>query len=184
MASNNPVILLTGRPGIGKTTVIKKIVSLLGRETCGGFYTREIRLAGQRTGFEIVTLAGQTNYLATKLPEICFVRGVPFGKYRVNLEAIEMVAVPAMLDALRQDQIIVIDEIGPMEILSEAFCQAVLDILDSSCPVIGAIVQRPNTFADRVKAHSRVVVRPITMANRARLPLQIYGKLAQHSTNW
>lgn len=86
--SQQPVILLTGRPGVGKSTIIKAVVSRLGQRT-GGFYTREVRDAGKRTGFEIVSLAGETNLLATKSPDITFATEAPFGKYRVNLAAID-----------------------------------------------------------------------------------------------
>ncbi len=179
MTVTNPVILLTGRPGVGKSTVIKKIVSRLGGNS-GGFYTRELRVGGRRTGFEIVTLAGQTGYLATKVPNITLAHSVPFGKYRVNLEAIASIAVPALRQAMRQGQVIVIDEIGPMEILSKPFCQAVREILDSQALVLGTIVQRPNSFADWVKVHPRVKVKPVTVTNRAQIPEQIYAELARY----
>lgn len=176
MASNNPAILLTGRPGVGKSTAISKIVSLLG-DRAAGFYTREIRAGGQRTGFEIVTLDGRVGYLATRDPDIAFVRAAPFGKYRVNLEAIDALAVPAIRQAMKRSQVVVIDEIGPMEILSESFCRAVLAILDSEVAVIGAIVQRPHPFADQVKAHPRVIMRIVTPANRDQLPGQVYAQI-------
>ena len=51
-------LLLTGRPGVGKTTVVRRVVERLSRPT-GGFYTCELREGGRRTGFEIVTLDGQ-----------------------------------------------------------------------------------------------------------------------------
>jgi nucleoside-triphosphatase THEP1 len=141
-----PVILLTGRPGIGKTTAIRHIVAALvactqlrwGRlhpapqeEGAGGFYTREVRAGGRRTGFELVTLAGETALLATKDPDETFDRPVPFGRYRVNLDAIDAVGVPALLDALDQGQVVVVDEIGPMEILSPRFRDGILRILAS-----------------------------------------------------
>ena len=177
----NPVILLTGRPGIGKTTVIKKIVSLLGKNV-GGFYTREVRVSGKRTGFEIVTLDGQVNYLATKEPDISFAAEVPFGKYRVNLMALDEIAVRALLRAVEQGQVVIIDEIGPMEIRSKRFCQTVLKILDSEAIVVGTIVLRPNQFGDIVKAHPRVMVKEITLANRAQIPKRVYAKLVRYRT--
>jgi nucleoside-triphosphatase len=105
------VILLTGRPGVGKTTVIKKIASLLG-ENAGGVYAREIRVKGKRTGFEIVILDGQTGYWATKDPNTTFNNEVPFGKYRVNLDTIDSIAVPALLKAMGQGQVVVIMKSG------------------------------------------------------------------------
>jgi len=178
MPDDSPVILLTGRPGIGKTTVIKKVVSLLGTGA-GGFYTREMRSGGSRTGFEIVTLDGQRAYLASKVPEITFAHPVPFGSYRVNLDGIDSVAVPALLEALDQGKVIVVDEIGPMEIRSRRFCETILRVLDSNVPVVGTVVKRPNDFADRVKAHRRVTVTSVTLENRDTLPSAIISALAR-----
>jgi nucleoside-triphosphatase len=182
MPDDSPVILLTGRPGIGKTTVIKKVVSLLGADA-GGFYTRELRTDRGRTGFEIVTLDGQRAYLASKGPEIIFASGVPFGKYQVNLDGIDSVAVPVLLQALDQGKVIVVDEIGPMEIRSRRFCDTVMRVLDSNAPVVGTVVKRPNDFADRVKAHARVTVTPVTSENRDTLPSPIVSALARSTGN-
>jgi nucleoside-triphosphatase len=176
--SYQPIILLTGRPGVGKSTVIKAAVSHLGQHA-GGFYTREVRVAGQRTGFEIVTLAGETDLLATKSPDITFSTEAPFGKYRVNLAAIDRLAVPALRQAMAQGQIVVIDEIGPMELLSEKFCQAVKELLDAPVIVLGAIVERRHPVADPIKRHPRVRLEQVTLANRDQLPREIEAKLRQ-----
>jgi nucleoside-triphosphatase len=178
-----PVILLTGRPGIGKTTAIRHIVAALG-ERAGGFYTREVRAHAtrRRTGFELVTLDGETAPLATRDPDVIFERHVPFGRYRVNLDAIGAVGVPALLRALDEGRVIVVDEIGPMEIMSSRFRDAILRILDGGAAVVGAIVRRPQPFADRVKAHPRVTVKTITADNRDDLPAQILSELAHCGT--
>lgn len=172
-----PVILLTGRPGVGKTAVIKSVVSLLNRRA-GGFYTRELRSEGSRTGFEIVTLDGRTGWLASKSSTQIYKEELTMGKYRVNLRAIDSIAVPALHRALKAGRLIVIDEIGPMEIASELFRQTVLEILNSNAAVVGTVVQRPNVFADRVKAHHRVRLQTVTVDNRNRLPPQIFAELA------
>jgi nucleoside-triphosphatase len=187
-ASSNtaPVILLTGRPGIGKTTAIRHVVKTLGNRA-GGFYTREVRAAGRRTGFELVactqlrwaTLAGETALLATRGPDVALDRPAPFGRYRVNLDAIDAVGVPALLDALDQGQVVVVDEIGPMEILSPRFRDAILRLLEGDVAVVGTIVLRPQPFADRVKAHPRVTVRHVTRDNRDDLPNRILSELAR-----
>jgi nucleoside-triphosphatase len=171
-----PVILLTGRPGTGKTTAIRRIADALG-DRAGGFYTREVRAAGRRTGFELVTLAGEAAPLATRDPGVTFRRPAPFGRYRVNLDAIDAAGVPALLDALHRGQVVVVDEIGPMEILSPRFRDAILTLLDSEAAVVGTVVLRPQPFADRVKAHPRVTVRTITVDNRDDLPEQVLSAL-------
>ncbi len=176
--STKPAILLTGPPGIGKSTVIRKIVALTSSRL-QGFYTREVRAAGRRTGFEIVTLRGETGLLATTGPDANFAKQVLVGAYRVNIDAIEQIAIPSMLQALEDHKIVLVDEIGPMEIFSARFCDTVLQMLDDpSVPLVGTIVERPYRFADAVKAHPRVAIRQVTMHNREKLPEEICSILA------
>jgi nucleoside-triphosphatase len=82
---------------------------------------------------------------------------------------------------MAQDQIVVIDEIGPMEILSKRFCQAVQEILASDSLVVGTIAHRRNAFADQVKGHPRVTVRQVTLANRGRIAEQIYAEIRRRT---
>jgi nucleoside-triphosphatase THEP1 len=88
-----------------------------------------------------------------------------------------MIGVPALLHALDQGQVIVLDEIGPMEMRSPRFCQVVWCILDSGAPLVGTIVQRPHPFADRVRAHPRVTLCTVTLDNRERLHEEILAAL-------
>ena len=180
-AHRAPVLLLTGRPGVGKTTVLQQVVAALG-DRAGGFYTREIRspAGGRRTGFELVTLSGETALLATVERKAPLARPRPFGRYQVDLDAVDSVGVPALLDALARGQVVVVDEIGPMEILSPRFQEAILVLLEGDAPIVGTIVQRPQAFADRVKAHPRVRVWTVTPQNRDELPAQIRAELASH----
>ncbi len=172
-AVSAPVLLLTGPPGVGKTTAIKKVVDLIG-DHAGGFYTREVRINGRRTGFEIVTLSGETAPLAVKASSAAFPREQVFKGYRVNLDAIDQLAAPALVHAASAGKIVIVDEIGPMEILSRRFCQAVWDLLGNNrVAIVGAIVQRPDRFADRVKAHPRVTLRVLTPHNREAVPGEI-----------
>ncbi len=97
-------VLLTGRPGCGKTTLIKRVVNNLPRHA-GGFYTEEIRNGGMRTGFKIVTLAREEVVFAhvdLKTPE-------HLGKYRLDLSALESIGVGAIRQAVRARRRVVID---------------------------------------------------------------------------
>jgi nucleoside-triphosphatase len=172
-----PAILLTGQPGIGKTTVIQKVLTQLDVEAAG-FFTREVRSGRRRVGFEIVTLAGETAWLATKDPDRQFDRQARVSSYRVNLDGIDEVAVPAMLDALEAGKLVVVDEVGPMELKSERFREAVLQVLEGDAPILGTIYQRSHPFTDRVKDHPRVRVQQVTVGNRDDLPEQLATELA------
>lgn len=157
------VILLTGRPGVGKTTLVREIVSSATLQF-GGFYTIAATEHGTRTGFEIVTIDGSRALLAEKAGD----NGHPrVGAYRVNVEAIDQVAIPSMLRAVAKRQTVVVDEIGPMEVLSSRFQLAIQEIVnDENVAVFGTIVQRSCSFADQIKAHPRVRLIALTVANR------------------
>lgn len=173
-------ILLTGRPGIGKTTVIQQTISRLGADRAGGFYTRELRRAGRRIGFEIVTLKGERGLLATTDPD-AVTGGVPFGRYRVNRTAIEQIAVPALRRAWQAGKVVILDEIGPMEILSPVFCDVVWTLLEEQAHILGTIVQRPYRFADDVKRHQAVAIVNVTVDNRDSLPPALATRLGKEA---
>jgi nucleoside-triphosphatase len=157
-------ILLTGQPGCGKTTLIQRVIAQL-NVPLGGFYTQEMRVGGAREGFKMITFDEQEGILAhVKHP------GPPrVGRYGVDLEALVAVGVASIQRALHNDALIVIDEIGPMELFSAAFCQAVTAALDSANPVFGSIVSRSRPFSDRVKARPDVTVIEVSPGNRDKL---------------
>jgi nucleoside-triphosphatase len=154
-------VFVTGRPGVGKTTLIRRVLSELDAEV-GGFYTSEIREGGTRVGFAITALSGETGILAHAD------HGGPHrvGKYGVFREELERVGVPALNEAVRDAELIVMDEIGRMELCSKAFQQAVLRALDSSKPVLGTIQQRRGPFLDCVRSRPDIEVLEVTDENR------------------
>ena len=173
-----PAIFLTGQPGCGKTTIIQKLLTSI-QHQAAGFYTRELREDNVRYGFEIVTLDGKQSLLATKEAKVHFEKEQTLGTYKVNLDAIDSVAVPALLKAISTKKIALVDEIGPMEIFSRPFCDTILNLLNrADVPVLGTIVERPNEFADMVKAHPRVALITVTAQNRDSLPQTITSMLA------
>ncbi len=165
-------ILLTGAPGSGKTTVLQRVVAQLDCPV-GGFYTREIRSHGVREGFEIVTLDGQRCTLA----HVNIRERERVGRYGVDVAAVESLAVTAIEKAIAARGIVVIDEIGPMEILSERFCQVVLEALQTEATVLGTIVQRGLSFTDQIKAMPGVTLLQVHRDNQNALLAQILGLL-------
>ncbi|MEW6112236.1 MAG: nucleoside-triphosphatase [Thermodesulfobacteriota bacterium] len=156
-------ILLTGPPRCGKSTLIEKIVARVARPATG-FFTREIREKGRRTGFEIKTLDGKRGILAHEKIKSRF----RVGKYGVNLEDFNSVAVPSMV-AHEPDQIIVVDEIGKMECFSELFRETLVQALDGPNTVIGSIALKGNPFIEGIKKRPDADVVLVSPENRDRL---------------
>jgi nucleoside-triphosphatase len=164
-------VLLTGRPGCGKTTLIKRLVGGLG-SSAGGFYTEEIRECGRRVGFKLVTLDGQEAVFAhVDFPAAARTERV--GKYGLDVGALEAVGVAAMGKAMQKRQLVVIDEIGPMEVRSPVFRQAVIEALDSNVAILATIVARPLPFTDAIKTRQDVTVMEVRPDNRERLLIEL-----------
>jgi nucleoside-triphosphatase len=164
--------LLTGRPGCGKTTLIKRVVNNL-PQRAGGFYTEEIRHRGTRAGFKIVTLNGDEAVFA----HVDFKTPEHLGKYRLDLSALEAVGVKAIREAMRAQRLVVIDEIGPMEIRSRIFRDAVNEALDSEVPVLATIFARPLPFTEAIKSRPDVTVIEVRPDNREKLVLELSDRI-------
>nr|MBC7245462.1 NTPase [Chloroflexota bacterium] len=165
-------VLLSGQPGVGKTTLIKQATAVLPGHW-GGFYTQEIRGPKSRLGFEIVTLDGQQALLAhVNKP------GSPrVGKYGVYVENVDKVAVPVLYRAVAEADYVVIDEIGKMELLSQKFRTAVLYAVQSPKTVLGTVIWQQHPWADALKNLPGVFVVTVTLSNRQQLLNQILSLL-------
>ena len=159
-------IAVTGAPGCGKTTLIRRVIEQLGdKVNIGGIYTEEIRDGGQRKGFSIIDIATDHRGI---LSHVELESGPRMGRYRVNLKDIEEIAVPAIEDALQNRDLIVIDEIAPMELKSAQFVTAVGEALKSAKQMLVAIHRRADHPLLR-QIHEEFRVYEVTPANRERL---------------
>lgn len=167
------VYLLTGQPGTGKTSLIKRAVA--GMEgKAGGFYTEEIRSHGVRQGFRLITLGGQD----TILSHIDIDSPYRVSKYGVDIDGLDGVGVSALRRAVQQCDLVVIDEIGKMELFSANFRQTVSQIIVSGKMVLGTIMLSPHPWADNIKRQPQVNLVTVTRDNHR----QVLEKL-QHWLN-
>lgn len=161
-----PALFVTGPPGSGKTTLVMRAAEELKRRglKVGGMVSREVRRGGVRWGFEIVDLeTGRTGVLASvDLPS-----GPSVGKYRVNLSDLEAVGVEAIDRAVERCDVVVVDEVGPMELYSERFKQAVRRALGSGKLVLGTVHFRAKGgLVDEIKRGRGVVLITLTTGSR------------------
>jgi len=165
------VYLLTGQPGVGKTSLVREVASQI-KDKAGGFYTEEIRTRGVREGFKLVTLDGEEVVLA----HVNISSRYRVGKYGVDIDSLERVGVPALYRAVEWCHLVVIDEIGKMELFSARFREAVSTVIGSEKMVLGTIMFNPHPWADAIKRQPQVNLITITRDN--------YRKVLDELRHW
>ena len=154
-------ILISGYPGVGKTTLIRKLIKNMNCKI-DGFFTKEKKEAGKRTGFNITDFCGNQEVLA----HLYFKSPYRVGYYGVNVKAFETIGIPALERALEIADLIVIDEIGKMEMFSEKFCEMLEKVFASSKPLLAAIKAKDCRLTAKLKARTDVRVFQLTKKNR------------------
>ena len=171
------VILITGPPRIGKTTVLRKTAEDLSSRgyKIGGMTSQELKESGNRVGFKI------ENYISGKKGWLAHVHqpfGPRIGKYRVNLQDLDSIGVAAIMQALKDADIVLIDEIDPMELLSESFRNAVRKTVTSFKPLLGTIHFRTqNRLISQLRVGESSEIIEVTVSNRDQLPQQLVDKV-------
>jgi nucleoside-triphosphatase len=160
----NRHILLTGLPGVGKTTIIKQLAYSLATHQPDGFFTQEIREDGIRKGFELVTLDGCRQVLShVNIP----------GPQRVGRYGVDLAGFEKLLETLdlrhSSSRLVILDEIGKMECLSPRFIQEVEALLDSTKMLIATVGLKGGGFPATVRSRQDCQVVTVTLSNRSTL---------------
>lgn len=171
-ATGQHVLLLTGAPGCGKTTAIRRLAAAIAPARVGGFLTDEIRESGQRVGFRLETFDGRTMVLARA--DLTSTQRV--GRYGVDVQAFERIAGESLAaDA----EVFLIDEIGRMECLSPRFVADVTTLLDGGKLVVASIAMRGGGLIASSRSRRDVELWTVTRANRDDIPRRALEWLRQ-----
>ena len=170
------LLLLTGSPGVGKTTVLLRVVECLKAKgySVGGMVSREVRSDRTRVGFEILDLgSGSRGWLA----HVNQKSGPSVGKYRVNLEDLDNIGANAIVNAAENFDVVAIDEIGPMELFSEKFKEAVRKAVEGGKLVVGVVHWKArDRLIEEVKKREDTEVFVVAYENRNKLHETIVEK--------
>ena len=169
-------LLITGLPGVGKTTLIKKLSEALKSFHPIGFYTEEIREGFERKGFELISLEGKKGLLSHKDIRSPY----KVGQYKVDIKSFE-----DFLESISFfnpfTRLIIIDEIGKMECLSDQFKNLLKEILDSEKWVMASIALKGSGLIAEIKERKDVQCFEITKRNRDSLFSEILKEVGINS---
>jgi len=170
-------IFVTGDPGIGKSTLLSRVVYELKSKgfAVGGVLTRDVRERGVRTGFQIQSLSdGTIGVLASVGLKV----GPKIGKYVVNLNGLKDVFASAILYAIEFSDVVVCDEVGPMELLSPEVRRAIETLLECDKPVLGSVHKRlRDPIIEKISASSDIKVYDLNVENRDSLVKTIVDEI-------
>lgn len=161
-------LLLTGRPGVGKTTVVRRLAELLGDWKLAGFFTLEMRRDGRREGFRAITFDDREWVIA----HVAFSGPPRVGKYGVDVAAINDLADHTLADSAEID-LFIVDEIGKMECQSEAFVRRFRRLLDSGHLLVATVAEHGTGLIAEVKRREDNALWQVTADNRDVLPERI-----------
>jgi nucleoside-triphosphatase len=154
-------LLITGSPGVGKTTLVISLLPYLRVYRPAGFFTREIREGGIRKGFELVSLSGGLLVLS----HTGITARERVGKYGVDTEGFRRY-IEQLRGTLTGHGVVIFDEIGKMEVLSAEFRELVADVLEDKTPLLANISKKGDSFIEGIKGRTDVALVEITRDNR------------------
>jgi len=163
-------ILITGQPGVGKTTLIRKLAGRLLPESYAGFYTAEIREKGWRRGFRIATFDGVKKIFAHD--QFDFPHRV--SRYGVDITTLEEVICHLQQSKPSEKKIWLIDEIGKMESFSQLFRKFIENLLDSDNRVIATISISAGGWIAAIRSRPDVQIFTLTERNREEVFNQLF----------
>ena len=168
-------ILVTGRPGVGKTTVIRRLAEAVADLEPTGFCTEEIREGGRRVGFRLSGFHGETGVLAR----------VGLGPPRVGRYGVDVEGLEAFLARIpwEQGRVILLDEIGRMECLSGRFVSLVRRLLEDPRPMVATrALKAPPAVGPVLDAVPHRLVR-VTERTRGALPAELARAVREAAAN-
>ncbi len=168
------ILVVTGEPGVGKTMAVMRVAQMFKEKglKVGGIVSKDITSNNGRTGFESIDLS--TNQKATLASTSG--KGPRVGKYFVDLEGCRF-AVDVLIEAIKGSDVIICDELGPMEFKSKEFVDCAKSMLDLDKPTIVVVHRKlQHPVVDQFTTKASFLIN-VDVQNRTKIPDLLLDKL-------
>ncbi len=154
-------LLLTGAPGTGKTSLIRKLSEIFKEFNPTGFYTAEVVEDGAKSGILVFNLQGDGRVLAgTNLKSRYVV-----GRYRIDMKSFENL-LDDVFSPEKKTSLYFVDGIDKVECQSRKFSKLIIELLNSDKPVVASIADKGTGIISEIKKRDDVKLLDITTDNR------------------
>ena len=164
---------ITGLPGAGKTHALRRVIEMLEQEekTIGGMLTEPIYEDNDRQGFKVIDWMTKEEGI---LAHVDIDSKIIVGKYGVDIDVLEQIGVKAIIRASEEAELIIIDEVGKMEVESIRFIEAVRNAMETTKPLILTLHKKSrNPLLQDIRRRDDVRILEVTPINRNLLPYKI-----------
>jgi len=154
----NRNVFITGKKGIGKSTLLNKIINIVGC-ALGGFVQGK-EFTDEKISYKIISLYN---------PKQNYTIGIYDKKkayLNTDINIFNVVSEEILQRCLNSGDLIILDELGFMEENSEVFKNSIFKILDSNKPVLGVLKECNTDFVRNIKMRKDVQVIRIDEINR------------------
>jgi nucleoside-triphosphatase len=176
-----PRFLISAAPRTGKTTFSRALARELRARNIvvGGFITPDVRTTEGRVGFEIRDFSGRHALIA----HAAWITGPQVGRYRVDVNAFNTIAVPAIDQALSTADVVIADEIGQIELCSEAFIGILGKLFSASVPVVATVHAKQHPVTDELKQRSGIELLELPPAGHDEILRRLLAQLVRPARN-
>lgn len=165
-------LFLTGKPRVGKTTILKKVIKKLELVPGGFMVDRD----GKERNWLSFYMLDARDFLFFKNKEVkkrVFAwREIPGEKWNISLEVFNEFGSNLLKKGYDTD-IIIMDELGRFELKADKFKKSVVKALDSPYPVMGILKDEKNPFLDSIRERNDVILYRVTEYNREEVYLSV-----------
>ncbi|MGY4686404.1 nucleoside-triphosphatase [Petrotoga sp. DB-2] len=172
-------IFLTGFVGVGKSTIISKVIKQLSLNISGFSVARE----GKKNNWNSFYLIDASSLSKDNQPRKNEFNRFAFRNdysknWEINIQVFDKIGVQLLTNIDHAD-VVIMDELGRFELTAYQFQKKVKEVLNSDKPVLGVIKDESNAFLDDIRNRKDVQIFRVTLENREEVYKEVLSLIKQ-----